>query len=279
MPKCSYKKLMWQHLAAYKRSTLGVNDDGIWRRNGKTYPHILPFGSQDLNILEPYREDFWKFFRKGTITLHSDFHHLSSSQAMCFNLFYPFLAEDRKHLQILRAVFSLDEAIKDAEFECVVDPVEGTNFDFCIKTKSMKFFELKLTEEKFGTAEADEAHLSKFNNVYLPTIDGKFKQDFSSREVFLKNYQLMRNVWSLSTNTSDSFVCIVPKANDCLTEGIAFLQECLSEPYRKRVKVYFLEDFVMTLEESIPRGLSRMRENLRLFREKYLLTDPECLSH
>lgn len=270
MPKSSYKEAMWRHLAAYKRSTLSVNDDGIWRRTGKTYPHILPFGYQHLNILEPYREDFWRFFRNSTITLHSDFHHLSSSQAMCFNLFYPFLAEERRHLQILGAAFSLNEAIEDAEFECVVDPVEGTNFDFCIRTKSMKFFELKLTEEKFGTAKADEAHLNKFKNVYLPMMKGKFKQDSASCEVFLKHYQLMRNVWSLGISTLDSFGCIVPKANERLTEEIAFLEECLSEPYRERVKVYYLEDFVVTLEKSIPRDLARMRESLRSFRGKYL---------
>jgi hypothetical protein len=278
MPKCSYKEAMWRHLAAYKRSTLGAIEDGIWRPTGRHYPHILPFGYQHLNILEPYREDFWKFFRNSAITLHSDFHHLSSSQAMCFNLFYPFLAEERRYLQVLGPVFSLNEAIEDAEFECVSDPMEGTNFDFCITTKSKKFFELKLTEEQFGTAKGDESHLTKFQNIYMPKLEGKFKPDYASCEVFLKHYQLMRNVWSLDINTSDSFCCIVPRANDRLAEGIAFLEECLSEPYRERVKVYYLEDFVVTLEESIPRDLHRMRENFRLFREKYLPTDPKCLS-
>lgn len=271
---------MWRHLAAYKRSTLGVNGDGIWRPTGKRYSHILPFGYQHLNILEPYREEFWRFFRNSTITLHSDFHHLSSSQAMCFNLFYPFLAEERRYLQILRAAFSLNEAIEDAEFEFVPDPVEGTNCDFCIRTaKSKKFFELKLTEEKFGTAKADESHLTKFQNTYLPTLDGKFKPGSASCEIFLKHYQLMRNVWSLGISTSDSFACVVPRANDCLTDEIAFLERCLSEPYRDRVKVYYLEDFVVTLEKSIPRELERMSENLRLFKSKYLPDVPIQSAH
>jgi Restriction Endonuclease associating with ARP len=279
MPKCLYKEAMWQHLADYKKSTLVVKDDGIWRRTGKTYPHILPFGYQHLNILEPYREDFWRFFRNSTITLHSDFHHLSSSQAMCFNLFYPFLAEEKRHLHILGTVFSINEAIEDAEFECVADPVEGTNFDFCITSKSRKFFELKLTEEQFGTAKADKPHLTKFQEIYLPMMEGKFKSGFASCEVFLKHYQLMRNVWSLGINTSDSFACIVPRANDRLAERISFLGECLSEPYRERVKVYYLEDFVVTLEKSIPRDLHRMTENLRLFREKYLPDVPIQSAH
>jgi hypothetical protein len=58
---------------------------------------------------------------------------------------------------------------------CVFDPVEGTNFDFCITTKSKRFFELKLTEERFGTAKADESHLTKFQNIYLPKMEGKPK--------------------------------------------------------------------------------------------------------
>src|SRR5690348_3771884 len=129
----------------------------------------------------------------------------------------------------------------------------------------MKFLELKLTEEQFGTAKADESHLTKFQNIYLPKMEGKFKPGSASCEAFLKHYQLMRNVWSLGINTLDSFGCIVPKANDRLAEGIAFLRECLSEPYSERVKVYYLEDFVVTLEKGIPRDLHRMRENFRLF--------------
>jgi len=180
----------------------------------------------------------------------------------------------------LRAIFSLNEAIEDAEFEFTPDPAEGTNYDFCITTaKSKKFFELKLTEEKFGTAQADESHLTKFQNTYLPTLDGKFKPGSTSCEDFLKHYQLMRNVWGLGIRTLDSFACIVPQANDSLADEIAFLAECLSEPYRDRVKVYYLEDFVVTLEKSIPCELERMRQLLRLFRAKYLPDLPIQSAH
>lgn len=267
----SYKQEMWQHLADCKLSALGVIGNGIWRKNHREYAHILPFGYQHLNILEPYREEFWKFFRRSTITLHSDFQHLSSSQAMCFNLFFPFIAEGKKHLQILRKVFSTDEPIKDAEFEVVLDRAEGTNFDFCIATpKSKKLFEIKLTEADFGNAKADESHLSKFQMVYLPAIDGKFSPGFCSCDVLLKNYQLMRNIWNLDVGTCDALVCVVPKANRCLKPEIEFLKKCVSAPYRERVSVHYLEDLVATVEKAILDDEPRMKEHFRQFRRKYL---------
>ena len=50
----SYKQQMWRHLADYKVSALTVKKNGIWRKNHREYAHILPFGYQHLNILEPY---------------------------------------------------------------------------------------------------------------------------------------------------------------------------------------------------------------------------------
>jgi len=175
----SYKQEMWRHLADYKVSALGVKKNGIWRKNRREYAHILPCELQRLSILEPYRDEFWTYFRKAHIKLHSDFHHLSSSQAMCFNLFFPFIAEERKHSQILREIFSIDGTIEDARFEVVLHPVEGTNFDFCIETaESRKLFEVKLTESDFGKAKSDDSHISKFETVYSPALNGKFTPGF-----------------------------------------------------------------------------------------------------
>jgi len=267
----SYKQEMWRHLADYKVSVLGVNLNGIWRKNRREYAHILPFGYRHLNILEPYREEFWQFFRGTFINLHSDFHHLSSSQAMCFNLFFPFVAEDKKHLRILSGLFSTDGAIEDARFEVVLVPAEGTNFDFCLQTaKARKLFEIKLTEADFGKAKADVSHISKFQTIYSAALNGKFDPGCCSCDVFLKHYQLMRNVWNLNVGTGDTLVCVVPKANSCLMEEIEFLKKCLSEPYRERVSVHYLEDLAATVEKIIPDDAPRMKEHFRLFRRKYL---------
>ncbi len=85
----SYAERMKAHLAAYKRHSLGVSEDGVWAKTGNSYPHILPTDRQQLNILEPFRHEFWAYCEahKPAIRLHRDFHHLNSSQALTFNLF------------------------------------------------------------------------------------------------------------------------------------------------------------------------------------------------
>ena len=273
-PTSPYKEKMWRHLANHKQDVLRVPCNGIWKGNKKEYSHILPYGYQHLNILEPYREEFWKFFRSTDINLHSDFHHLSSSQAMCFNLFFPFIAEKKKHVQILREIFSTDGAVEDARFEVVLVPNEGTNFDFYLQTeKSRKLFEIKLTERDFGNAKSDAAHFAKFKTVYLPALNGKFDPSCCSCDVFLKHYQIMRNVWNLDVGTGDTLVCIVPKANTSLTEEIGFLKNCLSEKYHNRVTVFYLEDLAASLEKAIPHDAIRVREHFRLFGKKYFPLD------
>jgi hypothetical protein len=80
----------------------------------------------------------------------------------------------------------------------------------------------------------------------------------------------MRNVWNLDVGTGDTLVCIVPKANSCLTKEIDFLKKCVSEQYRRRVSVLYLEDLAATVEETIPDDAVRMKEHFRLLSRKYL---------
>lgn len=163
---------------------------------------------------------------------------------MCFNLFFPFIAESKKYMQKLGDVFGIIGVVQNAQFEVVLNAIEFTNFDFCIVTGSKHLFELKLTENSFGATKADEAHLYKFANLYLPVMDGKFKPQFCSSDVFLRHYQIMRSVWNLETSNSDRLIVLVPRANTCLKKELAFLDACVTEVYRKRVSVVFLEDVV-----------------------------------
>jgi hypothetical protein len=195
--------------------------------------------------------------------------------SICSFLLSPKTISHNKYLQSLRETFSFDDAIEDARFEVVLVPSEGTNFDFCCQTtKARKLFEIKLTEPDFGKAKTDVSHISKFQTIYSAALNGKFDPSYCSCDVFLKHYQLMRNVWNLDVGTCDTLVCIVPKANNCLTEEIGFLKNCLSEKYQNRVSVFYLEDLTARLEKTIPDDAIRMREHFRLFREKYFPLDP-----
>jgi hypothetical protein len=51
-------------LSDYKHKVLGVEEDGIWRRNRKRYSHILPQEKYQLNILPSFRDEFWRWFGK-----------------------------------------------------------------------------------------------------------------------------------------------------------------------------------------------------------------------
>jgi hypothetical protein len=199
---------------------------------------------------------------------------------MCFNLFFPFVAEEGKHIQILGEVFPVDGVVREARFEVILNEQEATNFDFCVTADSRILFEVKLTEETFGGATPDESHLSKFERVYSPALAGKFTPAFCSSDVFLQHYQIMRNVWNLEASTADKLVCLVPKANFRLAGDLGFLDSCLSDTYRPRVSVAFLEDVVKAVEGNIPESATRMREHFREFRQKYLPVAPSLeLSH
>src|SRR5438067_697657 len=130
----NYQAQLNTHLAKYKRGALGISEPGYWTnpRTAKKLPydHILPDGSRNKNILSPYRERFWNDFAtwaeqepQHVIKLHKYFQHLNSSQALCFNLFYPLIADHAWSLIFLKDVLGLaDELPKRQWFEWVEDP-------------------------------------------------------------------------------------------------------------------------------------------------------------
>ena len=266
----SYRELLWVQLEQYKHFTLGIQASGYWKKNKLEYPHILPLNMKKTNILEPYREEFWDWFESQKIKLHSDFHHLSSSQAMCFNLFYPFMAEAGTHQEILQKLFVVDGVIREARFEVILSDGDKTNFDFCIFANSKTLFEIKLSEDGFACAKRDSGHEALFSNFYSSELGDKFKPEFCSPEVFLRNYQIMRNVWNLKPSSADSLVFLVPRANSSLMKDLAFAESCLSDTYRRRVSISYLEDVVARIDMSLPEDATRLRKHFQEFRLKYL---------
>ena len=60
-PMTDYQRDIKKHMEQYKLERLGVKENGIWKKNGKDYPHILPEALWKLNILETYRKEFWTY--------------------------------------------------------------------------------------------------------------------------------------------------------------------------------------------------------------------------
>src|SRR5271169_3418289 len=96
----NFCKSICDHLGTYKVQVLGVEKLGIFPYRGREVrkTHILPISGTgkrgQLNIL-PYRDV--RFFERdySKIKYHQFFHHLNSSQALCLNLFYPLIEENR----------------------------------------------------------------------------------------------------------------------------------------------------------------------------------------
>ena len=212
-------------LAAYKKSRFPKIKDGTYNYKGKkkTYPHILPKKYEDLNILEFYRDSFFKYKNGEDIKLHKDFKHLNSSQAMCINFFYPLITKNK--LNLITDILELpNEEIDSYEFEkdSPIDGVDGhgpTNFDFFISTKSGKsiYFEIKYTESEFGKAKNDKEHIKKHKKIYEAYTDKVAGATYTTKEEFFENYQILRNLIHIDKNSYVVFT--YPFGNRKIREG------------------------------------------------------------
>jgi hypothetical protein len=259
-------------LSTYRRDVLGVEDDGIWVQNGKAYAHILPKEKYQLNILASFRDEFWQQFPGQHIQLQRDFHHLNSSQALCFNLFFPMLMADGQGLASLLGALGIAGLPKiGACFEFQPGLTEGTCIDFSMPLQSggRVNFEIKYTESEFGSAKADEAHIDKFERTYRSRLSGRFVESFCCATQFLEHYQIARNIWHLNEAAGDIAVFLYPKANRCLTQEEPIIRACAIEPFQSRIRIVYLEDLIHDLWERLENSDTRQRRHIQEFRLKY----------
>lgn len=210
----SYARRVRQHLATYKRRVLGVEADGVWSRNGCAYPHILPAHLRHLNLLDLVRNDVLALAERTGIRLHADFHHLNSSQALAFNLFFPVLSAAAGAGAVVHSLTGLDIEPAAWAFEAIPDPSEGTNFDLLLSLVGggTVYVEVKYTETSFGTALPDEPHLRKLAEVYRPRLASTVSPRFLEPALFFAHYQLIWNVCYLRS-AADRVVFVVPAGN------------------------------------------------------------------
>jgi hypothetical protein len=253
MRAAPYHLRLREHLARYKREVLGVAEDGTWRYKGQPlmYPHILPAAHQHLNVLDGIRDEFWAYWAKQATTatppatLHTFFAHLTSSQALAFNLFFPFLGSSRAHPAVLLEALGVAAAGEPLggdgwRFEAVPDPKEGTNFDVALTFASGRrvLVEVKLTEGEFGRCADDARHWDKRERLYLTRLTGKVADEALAPATFFRRYQLLRNVTYAGPDTHVLF--LIPRANTALAGSVAFLTRVLRPDVP--VSVRYLED-------------------------------------
>lgn len=219
-----YRDNVIQHLGNYKRNELGITQKGLYKYDEKCYlyDHILPIQFKDKNIIDAYCKEFYNS-AYSNISPHRYFHHLNSSQAMCINFFYPLIYENL--LGIITNILKINDEIDTACFEKVSDIESGannkTNFDFYIKTKNdiNIYFEIKYTEYDFAKAKKDDKHKDKYKKVYERLIinNPAINDEYKKQDVFLDNYQIMRNICHI--NEKNYVVFIYPYGNKKIKES------------------------------------------------------------
>lgn len=258
-------------LSCYKKNKFPKILEGTYR--GKPYEHILPKTHQEENFIETYRKDIIHSKLYDPKKLHIYFSHLNSSQAMCFNFFYPLYHENKLEL-VTDSLGLLNETVN---YETVCFEKDGkdgeghrrpTSFDFFFETTSKKkiFFEIKYTENEFGRAKDDPDHTDKFDNFYskhLKPLNEKFKK----KDEFLKNYQICRNLIHIE---NDCFVVFIyPKDNKKISEG--------AKKAKSEILINdFIDNFFPTTWETLFYNIlkstteTKLKSQLDEFRIKYL---------
>lgn len=291
-----YTTKVKRHMAEYKKERLQISEDGVFKQNKKHYKHILPENLKELNIIETFRKEFWDYsFMNEDIKLHMDFHHLNSSQAMCFNLFYPFIHEYviSHHYRnydfikyfldsILDGFIYQFEGLTDIDFlkpvqfnfEKVLDKKEQTNFDFFLEFKNNVkiLFEIKYTEEHFGTAKNSKSHEDKFNKIYKPRLINKIQPEYCSfNENFRKNYQIIRNLSYIDDKTYVVF--LYPQKNENIkNKNKTIIEEIILPKYQNHIKILYLEDIIDHLLSG-KYSATKIHTHYQMFKEKYLLDE------
>ena len=279
----TYQKDIKIKLGIYKRKILKELEDGIWKRTNGFYPHILPKDKWFNNLLPNYKPEFRTYLSKNKkIKLHQYFHHLNSSQAMCFNMFYPLIEE--KKLDLLLDVLNIhgdsidyNSACFEKESDIEKEPISElgidkrpTCFDFYFRTKSGKkfHFEIKYTEERFAKAKYDNSHFAKYEAIYKNHCF-PINSEYCNCISFLDNYQLLRNLVHISENSYVVF--IYPEKNSKIKQQAEDAKSFLVKPeFQQRVINLTWENLLEYLE-SVNLNSDKLTTQMTDFKQKYCI--------
>ncbi len=272
----NYQERLRSHLVKYKFRVLGVLANATWKgpRTGAVaeQPHILPAEHARLNILAPYRERFWTEFQGGEgRPLQRDFAHLNSSQAMCFNLFYPLVVDRAWASAFVQGVLGVKDTPRSLAFQYVEDPEENTHFDFFVQLESggKIYFETKLAELGFGSLDLAPRERDKLLAYYTPRLSGLLDPKWLEPDAFFRRYQLLCNL-SYLDRPGNLLYLVLPRANESLAQAVRILPEVTAGPLRDRVRVLHLEDALERIKPLLRGRGEALKNHYREFREKYL---------
>jgi len=270
----SYQEKLKAHLSAYKRSHLGIDEPGTFHYRGRElrYHHILPLGRGNDNLLDEARPSAEAWFGKNPGARHRYFHHLNSSQAFAFNLFFPFFGGGPEaSAALLRALGQQGDLLK-WELESVPVTTEGSNIDVSwTRTDSIPTIcEVKLSEMEFGTAKDDSRHRQKFEEVYLPVLASCVGSACLVPQVFFSGYQFYRNVWHMAQTPTCELTFLLARSNEGLCAKLEHLLETVDSRVRGRISAVAIEDVLSQLTTD-PLCLPAWRGYAAKLQNKYVI--------
>ena len=273
----NYQDRLRSHLVKYKFRVLRVLESGASKgaRTGALAgrPHVLPPGEERLNILAPYRERFWAELERGEgRALAADFAHLTSSQAMGFNLFYPLVVDNAWANAVVREVLGLKEAaVRAAALEYTSDPLEGSHFDFFAELASGErlYFVPRLAELGLRTLDVPPRERDRLRERYAQRLAGLAEPRWLEPDEFFRRYELLRTL-ALLARPQNRLYFVMPRANQPLSQALGILADLASPAAAERVHMLFLEDAVEGLRALVRGRDEGLRRHYREFREKYI---------
>jgi hypothetical protein len=210
------------------------------------------------------------------VKLHRFFHHLNSSQALCFNLFFPFIGEDGKTVdsRLVKALGIDDQGCYTGYFEKVFDKDENTNFDFYLESDSGQkvFFELKYSEAEFGSCKNDPKHCDKLEKHYRPLLQEYIEASWLEEKTFFRNYQVLRNMSYLGRHRESRLFFIFPKASESLAKSGETIAKIQAKSFGERVRVLYLEDLVERILD-VTKDDPTLQHYFQEFKKKYVLAE------
>jgi len=237
----SYQDNLKKHLAEFKRRNLGISTPGVFRYRGRDvqYHHILPLANSSANLLEEAEPAASAFLATHPHKRHRYFHHLNSSQAFAFNLFFPyfyFSGEPESASALLRAL-GQEGILAEWEPEAVPVPDEETNIDVLWATTNgvRTFCEVKLSEADFGKALDDGRHRAKFVDIYSEILAGHLEPARLERLAFFDAYQFNRNVWHMVPRDRSRLIFLLPRSNAGLWSLLQHLLSGVTPGTRERI--------------------------------------------
>jgi len=271
-----YRARLLEHLIKYKHSVLGIREAGTFRYRGNNVPkdHVLPQAKKWANLLDLARPLVQAYLTAHTeVRPHRYFHHLNSSQAFAFNLFFPFFGGTSAASSALLRALGQALPLASWEPEAVPDKEEGTNVDvrWQLTDGTVVMCEVKLSEADFGKAVADEKHRGKLRDTYRPVLTGNVSAQMLEEPYVFRAYQILRNVWHMLLVPGSRLVFLLPRAHERLWEELLAALAELAPATRKRVAVVAIEEVLARLQADA-RCPGALRQYARLLEGKYVVS-------